>query len=191
MFEKEDLRKILADTILTINGRHSYHMEAQMEEDETIILRVFDYSYSHAMRNATDRTGGYSIRFPEPKVIYLYAAKNIPDEYVLNLELLKKLIQDDIIKSINQNLELGNITVWDARKLRLYTHKLYEHIYSRYEELKELKDVIADKDEILTEKNKELDQKDKELSIKDEEINAKDKEIEKLREMLAKAGFQE
>lgn len=270
-FEKEDLRKILADTILTINGCHSYHMEAQMEEDETIILRVFDYSYSHAMRNATDRTGGYSIRFPEPKVIYLYAAKNIPDEYVLNLdfgkqgvfcykvsvckfqeisteelndrkmvilipfallrvrdllkkkrspenlELLKKLIQDDIIKSINQNLELGNITVWDARKLRRYTHKLYEHIYSRYEEmeelnemtdeslmldvdiiekkheeeLKELKDVIADKDEILTEKNKELDQKDKELSIKDEEINAKDKEIEKLKEMLAKAGFQE
>ncbi|MBQ8878255.1 MAG: hypothetical protein IJ029_05960, partial [Lachnospiraceae bacterium] len=134
-----------------------------------------------------------------------------------NLELLKKLIQDDIIKSINQNLELGNITVWDARKLRRYTHKLYEHIYSRYEEmeelnemtdeslmldvdiiekkheeeLNELKDVIADKDEILTEKNKELDQKDKELSIKDEEINAKDKEIEKLREMLAKAGLQE
>ena len=37
-FEKEDMRKILADTILTINGCHSYHMEAQMEEDETIIL---------------------------------------------------------------------------------------------------------------------------------------------------------
>ena len=206
-----------------------------MEEDETIILRVFDYSYSHAMRNATDRTGGYSIRFPEPKVIYLYAAKNIPDEYVLNLDFgkqgvfcykvsvckfqeisteelndRKKLIQNDIIKSINQNLELGNITVWDARKLRRYTHKLYEHIYSRYEEmeelnemtdeslmldvdiiekkheeeLKKLKDVIADKDEILTEKNKELDQKDKELSIKDEEI-------ERLKEMLAKAGLQE
>ena len=270
-FEKEDLRKILADTILTINGRHSYHMEAQMEEDETIVLRVFDYSYSHAMRNATDRTDGYYIKFPEPKVIYLYATKNIPDEYVLNLdfgkqgifryrvsvckfqeisteelndrkmvilipfallrvrellknkrspenlELLKKLIQDDIIKSIDRNLELGNITVWDARKLRRYTHKLYEHIYSRYEEmeelnemtdeslmldvdiiekkheeeLNELKDVIADKDEILTEKNKELDQKDKELSIKDEEINAKDKEIERLKEMLAKAGLQE
>ena len=127
-----------------------------------------------------------------------------------NLELLKKLIQDDIIKSINQNLELGNITVWDARKLRRYTHKLYEHIYSRYEEmeelnemtdeslmldvdiiekkheeeLNELKDVIADKDEILTEKNKELDQKDKELSIKDEEN-------ERLRVILAKAGLQE
>ncbi|MBQ9926783.1 MAG: hypothetical protein IJO65_02295 [Lachnospiraceae bacterium] len=25
-FEGEDLRKILADTILTINGRYSYHM---------------------------------------------------------------------------------------------------------------------------------------------------------------------
>lgn len=256
-FEKEDLRKILADTILTINGHHSYHMEAQMEEDETIVLRVFDYSYSHAMRNATDRTDGYYIKFPEPKVIYLYATKNIPNEYVLNLdfgkqgifhykvsvckfqeisteelndrkmvilipfallrvrellknkrspenlELLKKLIQDDIIKSIDRNLELGNITVWDARKLRRYTHKLYEHIYSRYEEmeelnemtdeslmldvdiiekrheeeLNELKDVIADKDEVLTEKNKELNKKDKELDKKDKELSVKDEEL--------------
>ena len=115
---------------------------------------------------------------------------------------MKKLIQDDIIKSIDRNLELGNITVWDARNLRRYNHKLYEHIYSRYEEmeelnemtdeslmldvdiiekrheeeLNELKDVIADKDEVLTEKNKEL--------------NAKDKEIKRLKEMLAKAGLQ-
>ena len=269
-FEKEALRKILADTILTINGCHSYHMEAQMEEDETIILRVFDYGYSHAMRNATGEAGRYFISFPEPKIIYLYSAKNIPDEYVLdldfgkqgiyhyrvsvckfqeisteelndrkmvilipfallkvreilkkkrspeNLELLKKLIQDDIIKSINRNLELGNITEWDARKLRRYTHKLYEHIYSRYEEmeelnemtdeslmldvdiiekrheeeLKELKDVIADKDEVLTEKNEELDKKEKELCVKDEEISAKDEEIKRLKEMLAKAGLQ-
>ena len=84
-FEKEDLRKILADTILTINGKYSYHLEAQMEEDETIILRVFDYGYGHAGRNATKKDGVYRLEFPEPKIIYLYSAKNVPDEYCMEL----------------------------------------------------------------------------------------------------------
>ena len=57
-FEKDDLRKILADTILTINGKDSYHMEAQMEEDNAIILRVFDYSYNHALRRSCKFTVG-------------------------------------------------------------------------------------------------------------------------------------
>ena len=85
-FEKDDLRKILADTILTINGKDSYHMEAQMEEGNAIILRVFDYSYNHALRNAREEKGVYRMKFPEPKVIYLYAENRIPDEYVLKLD---------------------------------------------------------------------------------------------------------
>lgn len=50
-FESDELKRILADTILTINNRYSYHMEAQITEDEDIILRVFEYGYTHADRN--------------------------------------------------------------------------------------------------------------------------------------------
>ncbi len=267
-FEKEDLRKILADTILTINGRYSYHMEAQMEKDETIILRVFDYSYSHAVRNATGEAGRYYIRFPEPKVIYLYSTKNIPDEYVLdldfgkqgvfhysvsvckfqeisteelndrkmvilipfallkvrellkkkrspeNLELLKKLIQDDIIKSIDKNLALGNITVSDAQRLRRYTHKLYKHVYSHFKEMEVLNemtdeslmldiDIIEKKHEeelyalrqelekelkdVIADKDEVLTEKNKELDKKDKELDKKDKELSvKDEELIAK-----
>lgn len=46
-FEDDTLRRILADTIITINGRDSYHLEAQMTKDESIIFRVFDYGYAH------------------------------------------------------------------------------------------------------------------------------------------------
>lgn len=85
-FEKEDLRKILADTILTINGKYSYHMEAQMDRDNAIILRVFDYGYNHALRSVKEESGIWVLEFPEPKIIYLYAENRIPDEYALKLE---------------------------------------------------------------------------------------------------------
>jgi len=250
-FEKEDLRRILADTILTINGRYSYHLEAQMEEDETIILRVFDYGYAYAFRTAEEQEGRYCLNFPEPKVIYLYSAKRIPDEYCMelnfgkqgtfiyrvstckfqeisteelnarkmvilipfmllrvrellrkkrsleNLELLQTLIQDDIIESINENLALGNITVQDAQKLRRYTHKLYEHVYSRYEEMEELNEMtdeslMLDIDIIEKKHEEELNALEKELKgviiKKDEELDKMKREIEQMKAALDKAG---
>lgn len=49
-FTDDKLKRILADTILTINDIHSYHMEAQMTKDDSIIFRVFEYGFSHANR---------------------------------------------------------------------------------------------------------------------------------------------
>lgn len=192
-FEDNDLKKTLADTIITINGKHSYHLEAQMTEDEEIIFRVFEYSFSHANRNRNSST--YELDFPEPIIIYLYSEKPIPDELTLklnfrnqghfdykvkvfkyletsveelnrrkmvilipfqllrlrkeiskvrtpeNIEKLKKLIQCDIIGSIEENFRLGNITYDDALKLCKLTTRLYYHIYSGYEELEVLDDM--------------------------------------------------
>ena len=44
-FEDDQLRRILADTILTINELDSYHIEAQMEKDGDIVFRVFAYGF--------------------------------------------------------------------------------------------------------------------------------------------------
>lgn len=241
-----------------------------MEKEETIILRVFDYGYAHAIRNATEERGRCRLTFPEPKVIYLYSTGKVPDEYELeidfgeqgsflykagvckfqeisteeinrrkmvilisftllrvrellkkersreNLELLKTLIQDDIIGSISKNLELGNTTMWDARKLKRYTHKLYEHMYSHFKEMEVLNemtdeslmldvDILEMKFEMLErqidEKERELGEKERELDENKqqhaEEMNAlkdviteKETEIEKLKAALSKAGIQ-
>ena len=192
------LKRVLADTILTIGGTHSYHVEAQMEKDDDIVFRVFEYGYNHAQNDKNRRpreTEGYTLYFPEPKIIYLFTRGKAPDEYALtldfgtqgtfiykvstfkylestpeelmqkkmvilipfellklreimkkehtpeNLELLKNLIQNDIIGNNNKNLEIRNITADDARKLRRLTHKLYDHIYSHYDELEELNEM--------------------------------------------------
>lgn len=284
-FEDDNLRRILADTILTINGIHSYHIEAQMEKDEDIVFRVFDYGYGHAQRQrfaqpfepklisstdivdtfsdtdvsntdaeitsfstiepASDDYPPYTLYFPEPKIIYLVAKDNIPDEYTLkldfgkqgsfpykvstfkypestpeeltdkkmiilipfellklreamkkkrtpeNLSALKNLIFHDIIGSINKNLDVGNITVDDARKLKRLTHKLYNHIYSHYEEMEELnamtdESLMLDIDIIEKEHEKQLAEKD---ALLQQTIAEKDlllSEINSLKTELAK-----
>ncbi len=251
-FENEELKKTLADTILTINGKCSYHMEAQISEDETIIMRVFDYGYGHAVRTAwEDDIGTYHLYFPEPKVIYLYSAKHAPDEYKLeldfgnqgtflykvstckfqeistkelnarkmiilipftllrvrkllenertpeNLELLKKLIQNDIIGSINENLAAGNIKEWDARKLRRYTHKLYEEIYSHYEEMEELNemtdeslmldvDIIEKKIEDMQKYQENLQKCNEDMQKRNEDMQKRNEDMQKRNEDMQK-----
>lgn len=194
-FVDDKLKRILADTIITINGTDSYHLEAQMTRDDSILVRVFEYGVAHALRHSVQRDDWCEIVFPEPKVIYLCPQNDIPEQYTLriifgnqghfdyrvgvvcfndisteelnkrkmvilipfkllklrkelqksrnkdNLTALKKLIQNDIIGSIEENLDLGNITLDDARKLKRYTHFLYQQIYSHYEEMEELNEV--------------------------------------------------
>ena len=240
-FENDELKRILADTILTINGKYSYHLEAQMTEEEDIIFRVFEYGYGHADKNRryavdliTDENGhiksnsiesGCELLFPEPKIIYLCTSEQTPDIYTLklnfgsqgsflykvstfkfleisleelnqkkmvilipfqllklrkllekerseeNLDALKTLIQNDIIGSIDTNLQLGNITEGDARRLRRLTHRLYQHIYSHYKEM-EVLNVITDESLML-----DIDIIEKRH---EEELAKKDKIIEQL-----------
>ncbi|MBR1506381.1 MAG: hypothetical protein IJ619_00035 [Eubacterium sp.] len=88
----KDMKHTISDTIITINGTDSYHLEAQMyKDDNSIMLRVFDYGYSHSKRNSEDifdengRRCGVRLRFPRQIVIYLNPAGNIPDEYLVNI----------------------------------------------------------------------------------------------------------
>ena len=85
-FENSELKRLLADTILTINGCHSYHMEAQITEDDDIIFRVFEYGYTHADRNRKNNPEGCVLPFPESRIIYLYSSKKAPVEYSLTLD---------------------------------------------------------------------------------------------------------
>ncbi len=247
-FEDDGLKKVLADTIITINGKYSYHMEAQLVRDEDIIFRVFEYGFSHANRNHAMQEGVEVLYFPEPKIIYLYAEENVPDQYKLkldfgsqgsflyqvpvvkymqttpeeltrkkmiilipfellklrkvlekernveNLEALKKLIQNDIIGTINKNQFLGNITEADARRLRRLTHLLYKHIYAHYEEMEAMNEMtdeslMLDIDIIEKQHEEELAEKDKKLEEKDEVIAEKDQEIAALKDLLRKAGL--
>ena len=80
-----------------------------------------------------------------------------------NLNLLKKIIFDDIIGSIEINMKAGNITEYDAGRLRRMTKALYDYLYSHYEETEELsmltdESIIFDIDLIEQRHEKELEE---------------------------------
>jgi len=87
-YENKDLKRILADSILTINERDIYHIEAQMTEDEEIVFRVFEYGFGHAYQNRILEKGGETLVFPQPCVIYLDEGRKekVLDEYTLTLQ---------------------------------------------------------------------------------------------------------
>lgn len=77
------LKKRIADMFVTINGTHTYHLEAQIQKDNNIVLRVIDYGFQYALANSDDEI---NLRFPEPMVIYLSNENNIPEESVIYLD---------------------------------------------------------------------------------------------------------
>ena len=78
----EELKRTLADTIITINHAYSYHIEFQIDTDGSIIFRMLDYGFHHAIKN---HTGSDVLEFPEPVVIYLYEGQSLPDERRLTI----------------------------------------------------------------------------------------------------------
>ena len=94
---KKDLSDTMSDVMVTINGEHTYHMEAQMSMDETMVFRVFEYGYMRADKSK----GNNVLTFPEPKIIYLYSPVEIPDEYTLLLNFQGQGIFEYKVKTFN------------------------------------------------------------------------------------------
>ena len=88
----DKLKKTIADTIITINKTDSFHIEAQMyKDDNSIMLRMFDYGYNHSKRKPEDLYDekrvrcGIKLTFPKQIVIYLDSNSSIPDSYLITL----------------------------------------------------------------------------------------------------------
>lgn len=243
-FEDKHLKRILADTILTINDAYSYHLEAQITNDSDIIFRMFEYGFGHANRTREKDDDLYVLHFPEPKIIFLYSKGQIPASYTVtldfgtqgtfdykvpaisflettpqelndkkmiilipfmllklrdllqkerspeNLVVLKNLIQNDIIGSIDENLRVGNITYDDAQILKRLTHKLYVHIYSHYNEMEELNDMtdeslVLDIDIYLEEHERNMAAKDAIIAEQENTLTEQAQTLAELRETIA------
>lgn len=73
-FVKKNLSSVFADLFIVINN-NTYHLEAQMTKDKSIVIRVFEYCFDRALE---DRQDDMILKFPEPIVIYLDDFKDIP-----------------------------------------------------------------------------------------------------------------
>lgn len=85
----DQLEKTLSDGVLTVNGIHGHHMEAQAYDDNTIAFRVFDYGYNHAVSH---RGNFPTLNFPKPCIIYLGNNKKMPDMQTITVNFGDRII---------------------------------------------------------------------------------------------------
>lgn len=81
-FFSTTLEKRFADILIFLN-RIPYHLEAQMTDDGSIVVRAFEYGFHTAMYH---RTVTSVLRFPEPVIIYLDSEKDYPETSDLTLD---------------------------------------------------------------------------------------------------------
>ena len=83
-----NLKRLLSDMIVIIDGRHAYHIEAEIRDDENIAVRVFEYGFAQGLRAKTTSDDGkkISVKFPDARIRYLETKKHTPDEVTLSLE---------------------------------------------------------------------------------------------------------
>ena len=84
----KNLKKSMADIIITIhtNGqKRRFHIEGQINDDSTIVIRVFEYGFQDALRHQTEDGNKIKLPFPKPVIIFLEHTATTPDELVLEL----------------------------------------------------------------------------------------------------------
>jgi hypothetical protein len=88
--------------IVIINGLHTYHLEAEIGDDENIVIRVFEYGFAESLRTKTVLYGGerITLKFPNARIIYWETTKNTPDEAVLVLEFPDGVHYDYKVKAL-------------------------------------------------------------------------------------------
>jgi predicted transposase/invertase (TIGR01784 family) len=91
----------MSDMIVIINGTHVYHLEAEIGDDENIVIRMFEYGFAEGLRTKTLSESGQkiTIKCPNARVIYWETTKRTPDEVVLSLEFSDGTSHDYTVKT--------------------------------------------------------------------------------------------
>jgi hypothetical protein len=87
-YVSKKLRRIVSDIVVVIGGVHVFHIEAEIGDDENIVIRVFEYGFMEGLRAKTVSKDGsvISMKFPSARIIYWETTKKTPDEVTLSLE---------------------------------------------------------------------------------------------------------
>lgn len=82
----KDLKKKFLDILIAINSENLYHIEAQIDDDADMAIRLFEYGYAVALHSKSVEDGITRIKFPNARVIYWETSAKTPDVALLRLE---------------------------------------------------------------------------------------------------------
>jgi hypothetical protein len=97
----EKLRRLLPDTVVIINKINAYHLEAEIRDNEDIVLRAFEYGFAEALRTKTVSDDGQviSVKFPDARIIYWETTERTPDEVTLSIKFPGDFKYDYVVKT--------------------------------------------------------------------------------------------
>lgn len=149
-FIRDRVGKLFADFLLSIEGE-KYHMEFQLQKDETIALRVFEYCFEEARKTKDEKENEIILHFAQTKVVYLQADKNIPENYIIRFKLpdgkefcyevpVIQLLSKDIPEIVEEKLVL--LLPLYQLKMRNITKMTPKNRKKHVQEFKELMELI-------------------------------------------------
>ncbi len=133
----------------------SYHLEFQTKNDNTMVVRMFEYGFKKAKEEADEKSHVKRIVFPKQKVIFFEENKNIEDKLRLNI-----VFPDS--QEIDYTVPV--LKYWEYSDEDLINKKMYPLIPLQLFQLK--KELIKANKNNNIEKMKELSYKAKKLATK-------------------------
>jgi len=133
----------------------SYHLEFQTKNDNTMVVRMFEYGFKKAKEEADEKSHVKRIVFPKQKVIFFEENKNIEDKLRLNI-----VFPDS--QEIDYTVPV--LKYWEYSDKDLISKKMYPLMPLQLFQLK--KELIKANKNNNIEKMKELPYKAKKLATK-------------------------
>jgi hypothetical protein len=86
--------------MVVVIGGHSFLIEAQIEHDANMALRVFEYGFWEGVRAKTVTDKVITLRFPQVRVIYWETSRKTPDRVTLRLRFPDGKTYDYTVESL-------------------------------------------------------------------------------------------
>ncbi|MDR2446294.1 MAG: hypothetical protein LBD58_03225 [Treponema sp.] len=105
--QADRLEKIISDMVVTIAG-DAFLIEAQINDDESIALRVFQYGFAHAVQTKQTAGSVTTLTMPAARIVYWETTRRTPDTVAVRLVFPDKTTHDykvDALKVLDQSLE--------------------------------------------------------------------------------------
>jgi hypothetical protein len=113
----ENLHQIISDMMILI-ADEVFHIEAQIDDDLNMALRMFRYGYYEAIKKTrTEEDGSLTISFPQARILYWETTRKTPDNITLHIVYPDRSRHDFIVPAFKV-LEHG-IEELEKKKLAL------------------------------------------------------------------------
>ncbi|MHC6201893.1 RpnC/YadD family protein [Breznakiellaceae bacterium SP9] len=159
----DELGRIISDIIIAV-GNLTYLIEAQIENDGNMAVRIFQYVYADALkRQKADKDGRITITFPRAKVLYWEPTGSTPEKTIFCLKFPSGNTEEYVVESFKYlNYSIAQL---EERKMSLllpfYVLKLREQVKQaetseeRQRLSEELKDIALELEAIIEHSEKE------------------------------------